>query len=250
MDLSGRVALVTGASQGIGRRIAFDLADAGASIVNADLRPTPTDGGDRPTVEAIADRGGEAVYVETDVTDEDSVAGLVDRARGTLGGIDVLVNNAGVFQSEGLAETDLGSWEAVLGVNLTGVFLCCKHARPALVESAAGRIVNVASKRGLVGHDDGTAYAASKGGVVALTRQLAVELGDAGVCVNAVAPGTIVTGTRPEPIPEADPRREATLLSDLGAPADVAAAVRYLASDDARFVTGSVLRVDGGWTAR
>lgn len=250
MDLRGHVALVTGASQGIGRRIAFELAEAGASVVNADIRPTAANDADRPTVEAIADRGGEAVYVETDVTDEDSIVDLVDRAREAYGGLDILVNNAGVFRSEGLAGTDLESWESVLEVNLTGVFLCCKHARPALIEGGGGRIVNIASKRGLVGHDDGTAYAASKGGVVALTRQLAVELGDAGVRVNAVAPGTIVTGTRPEPVPAVDPRREATLLPDLGEPADVAAAVRYLASEDARFVTGSVLRVDGGWTAR
>ena len=253
--LRDRTAIVTGASQGIGREIALEFAREGATVVVADVKEDPYDGADPTTVELIRDEvGAEAVYHETDVTAGDDVAATVAATVDRFGGLDVLVNNAGIFPyeitSQTIEEIDEAHWDAVMAVNLKGIFHCCKHALPHLKASDAGRIVNLSSKMGLVGHHGGAPYAASKGGVVALTKQLAVDYGDDAICVNAIAPGTIITGTKTYRLDEeGDHRREGTLLPYLGEGRDVSRAAVYLASDDGRFVTGQTLVVEGGWTA-
>jgi NAD(P)-dependent dehydrogenase (short-subunit alcohol dehydrogenase family) len=251
----GRTVVVTGGSSGIGRGIAIRFAEEGASIVNADVRRDPAVGkyhgpdDERPTdryVEEALD--GEATYVETDVSDPDAVEAMVAEAVDVYGGIDVLVNNAGVYTPGGTEEFAIEEWRRMIGVDLEGVFLCSKFAIPHLRESE-GHVVNIGSVHAQEG-GGGPAYASAKAAVVNLTRDLAVELGEAGVHVNAVCPGYIKTPIQDylseEDIEEV---REHTLTPWLGDPEDIGDAAVFLASEEARFITGEALYVDGGWTA-
>jgi NAD(P)-dependent dehydrogenase (short-subunit alcohol dehydrogenase family) len=251
-DLNDAVAVVTGAAGGIGRQIAVEFADAGADVVVGDVRREPRVDGP-PTHEFISEAGGSADFVETDVSDAADARALVDHAVDTFGGLDVLVNNAGLPRAGALHEMDESDWRAVIDVNLTGVFQCSRFAMPVIREGSGGRIVNMASTLGLVGKPGGAAYCASKGGIVNLTRQMAIEYAPDGVTVNAICPGVIDAGMAGERLADDDYREQVsgqTPLPYLGTATDVARAARFLASDAGRFVTGHALVVDGGWTAQ
>ncbi|WP_375425762.1 SDR family NAD(P)-dependent oxidoreductase [uncultured Friedmanniella sp.] len=258
--LAGRVAVVTGAAGGIGRAIATGLAAEGARVVVADV----ADG--TGTVAVIEQAGGEAFCLSCDVAHDGQVQAMVATAVETYGGIDVLVNNAGISGGSSLAhELEVEVWARVLAVNLTGPFLCARAAMPYLLASgphpdrSRGRVVNVASTYGVIGAPLAPAYCASKGGVVNLTRQLAVDYGPLGVRVNAICPGYIDTdmggyraGLGPAAAAVANARREsAAALQPLGRQAqadEVARVAVFLAGDDSSFMTGSIVTVDGGCT--
>lgn len=253
MRLKDRVAIVTGAAMGIGKGIATVLAREGAHVVVADIDETEG----RKTTEAIQNAGGSALFVACDVSQEAQVKRLVENAVQHFGRIDILVNNAGIGVYTPVHETTLEAWNRCLAVNLTGVFLCSKYALPYLRKSGHGAIVNIASVHAYQNVGGTAPYAASKGGVVALTRVMAIDYAADNVRVNAVCPGWIDTPLiqrifRESGDPEGMRRRVAQrqLLRRLGTPEDVGYAVAYLASDEASFVTGSSLFVDSGLTAQ
>lgn len=253
VDLTGRTAVVTGASAGIGRGIARALAEAGARVVVADVEETPPSDADHTTVERIAAEGGTAAFVETDVADYDGVAALVEATVERWGGLDVLVNNAGVSHAGTVEETSPEEWHRVLDVNLTGVYHGVHHAMPHLKESDAPRVINVASQLAFVAQPEKPAYLASKGGVVSLTRSLAIDYADVPVLVNAVCPGVVRTELTREALADEERRaalEAATPLPYLGEPEDVGAMTTFLASDYAKFVTGQSFVVDGGYLAQ
>ncbi len=251
--LAGRVAVVTGAASGLGRAIALRFADEGARLVVGDVRRAPREGGE----ETAALLGGRGLFLESDASRWADVDLLVSTAVERYGRLDVMVCNAGVAGawSKGLLETTEDDWDAIMAVNLRGVFLGAKRAVAEMVTQepigeVRGRVVIISSQHGLVGPPGHVAYAASKGGVVNFVHQVAVDFGRRGVLVNAVAPGKILTGNpegmRPELLEYSHAR---TPFHRLGRPDDVAGAALYLASDDAGYVSGVNLLVDGGWMA-
>jgi glucose 1-dehydrogenase len=254
--LDGRVAVVTGSASGIGREIAIRLAGEGAVVVVSDVRADPREGGER-TETVIAERGGTCARVDADISRWADVDRLVAAAVERFGRLDVMVNNAGIAgpASKPLLETTEADWDQIMSVNLRGVFLCCKRAIAEMVEQepigeVRGRVINISSQHGMVGSPGHVAYSASKGGVVNLTRQLAVDYARRGILVNAVAPGKIMTGSPEQANRElTEYAMSRTPFPRLGRPADVAGAVVFLASDDALYVSGTNLLVDGGWMA-
>jgi NAD(P)-dependent dehydrogenase (short-subunit alcohol dehydrogenase family) len=235
--LDGRVALITGAASGIGAATAARFEQEGATVVGLDVRAGPG-------VAAVAD-----------VRDESGVAAAVDEVVRAHGRLDVVVNAAGIASGGPVHLVDLAEWERVIGINLTGTFLVCKHALRPMMAARSGAIVNIASIEGLNGTEGGSSYNASKGGVVILTKNLAIDYGRLGIRVNCICPGFIET-----PLFESvmggdgmrevrDRYREEHKLGRFGRPEEIAAAAAYLASDEASFVTGHSLVVDGGFTA-
>ena len=255
MRLEGRVAIVTGAASGIGKAIACRFATEGAHVVVNDLEEEPIGGGPS-TRETIAELGGTSSFVKADVSRWDDVDNLIGQTVERQGRLDIIVNNAALFNATTILETTEDEWDRLMNVNLRGVFLCCKRAiiqmldQP-LQDEVRGRIINISSQQGLVGAPGFFAYAVSKGGVANLTRSLAVDYGARGVLVNAVAPGRIITHTHPEDTQEQSlaVATSRTPFDRLGRPEDVAGAALFLASQDATFVSGVNLLVDGGWTA-
>ncbi len=256
--LEGKAIVVTGGSSGLGRAMSIAFAREGADVVVGDVRPEPREGG-APTAEVIAADGGRAVFVRADVSRWEDVDLLVRTAvERSHGRLDVMVNNAVLAgpHSKGLLETTEQDWDAIMGVGLRGVFLCSKRAVEQMlgqepVAEARGRIINISSQHGMVGTPGHVAYCAAKGGVVNLTRQLAVDFGPRGIMVNAIAPGKILTRPADEPdSPEVLAYSHArTPFARLGQPEDVARAAVWMASDECSYVSGTNLLVDGGWMA-
>jgi NAD(P)-dependent dehydrogenase (short-subunit alcohol dehydrogenase family) len=251
--LVGRVAIVTGAGRGIGRAIARRLADEGAAVV---VSQRATDEGER-FVRELEEAGAQAAFVAADVRDEDSVCALVDRTVERFGGLDVLCCNAGVGLLRSVADTTAAEYDQVFDTNVRGVFNCSRFAIPHLIARGGGSIVHVASVASFVGFENDAAYCSSKGAILALTKQMALDYARHGIRVNCVCPGFIETQQLLDYVAgQADAAEAAARVAGLhplgrvGQPEEVAAAVAYLASSDASFTTGSALVVDGGLLAR
>ena len=244
MDFSGKTAVVTGGSRGLGRAVCLELARGGANVV---LCYAGNEAAAAETVSACEALGAKALAVKCDVADGAQVKALMDEAVKTFGRIDILVNNAGITRDGLLMMMKEEDFDAVISANLRGTFLCMKAVARAMMKQRYGRIVNLSSVVGLRGNAGQVNYAASKAGVIGMTKSLAKELASRGVTVNAVAPGFIDTDMTAA-MPEA--AKTATLASipmqRLGAPEDIAKAVAFLASDDAAYITGQVIAVDGG----
>jgi 3-oxoacyl-[acyl-carrier protein] reductase len=244
IDLSNKVAVVTGAAQGIGQAIAEKLAQRGADVVVANQK--------LEKAEAVAERirastGRRAMGTVVDVANSESVREMIDRAIAELGNIDILVNNAGTTRDNLIMRITEADWDLVLDVNLKGVFNCSKAAVRHMMRKRYGRIINIASVVGLAGQAGQTNYAASKAGIIGFTKALAKEVGSRGITVNAVAPGFVPTALTD--VLSEEQRNLAiqmTPLGRLGSVDDIANAVAFFASDEACFITGQVLSVDGG----
>jgi glucose 1-dehydrogenase len=255
--MSDRCAIVTGSSSGIGRAISIRLAADGFDVLLADVRRDPITGGE-PTEDVIGAQGGRATHIDADVSSQADCERLVAAAVERTGALDLVVNNAVLAgdHSKPLLETEPGDWDAMMAVNLRGPYLLCRAAvrqmllQP-LVGDVRGRIVNITSQHGMVGCPGHFAYSVGKGGLVQMTRQIAVDYGRHGILCNAVAPGKIVTGTPGDLSAEEAGLayvQSRTPFSRLGRSEDVAAAVAFLASQ-ASYVSGINLMVDGGWMA-
>jgi 3-oxoacyl-[acyl-carrier protein] reductase len=244
--LEGKVALVTGASRGIGRAIAESLAAAGATTVVNYARSAEAAAA---VVDAIQAAGGRAWAHGADVAEEEQVEAMVKAVLEREGRLDVLVNNAGITRDGLLMRMKTADWRSVIDLNLTGVFLCTRAVSRAMLKARSGRIVNITSVVGLMGNPGQANYSAAKAGVIGLTRSTAAEFASRGITVNAVAPGFIAT----EMTRDLDTEKilAAIPLGRLGEPADVAGVVRFLAADPAAaYITGQVIAVDGGMVMR
>ena len=243
MSLTGKTAVVTGASRGIGRAIAVELAKAGANVFCVATR----EGGCDETVAECREAGGEATGLAANVGDEASVKALTESVQAQAKTVDILVNNAGITRDGLFVRMSTEDFDQVLAVNLRGAFLTCKAFARGMAKAKGGRIINVGSVSGLMGNAGQTNYAASKAAVVGFTKSLARELAPRNVTVNVVAPGFITTDMTSE-LPE-DVREAATKnipMARFGSPKDIAGAVGFLCSDAAAYITGQVLVVDGG----
>lgn len=267
MRLLNKVAIITGGGNGIGRATAIIFAQAGAKVVVADR-----DGAaGAACVQAIQDTGGVAVFVETDVSRDEDVARLIQATLSEFGGIHILMNNAGVSIAGSVVATEPARWARTLDVNLASVYRACCYTIPSMIQAGGGSIINIASLQGLYGYPNFAAYAASKAGVIGLTRQIAVEYRDDNIRCNAISPGGVVipnkptrsAGLEPEfipppaPAPAASPppsvakriSETASRLRRFGRPEDIAYAALFLASDEAAHISGHNLVVDGGESA-
>jgi NAD(P)-dependent dehydrogenase (short-subunit alcohol dehydrogenase family) len=249
--VEGKVALVTGGASGIGRATALTFAREGAKLVIADMNE---DGGQQ-TVHLITEKGGEAVFVRTDVSQAVAVQALISQAVATYGRLDCAHNNAGIPGGGRAltAEHAEDTWHQVIAVNLTGVWLCMKYEIPHMLQQGSGAIVNTASAWGVVGAPGASAYVASKHGVVGLTKTAALEYAHQGIRVNCVCPGVIHTPMTARGL--SDPALRARIIASepigrVGTPEEIAEAVVWLCSDAASFVTGHTMSVDGGYVAQ
>ncbi|HJX12897.1 MAG TPA: 3-oxoacyl-[acyl-carrier-protein] reductase [Dehalococcoidales bacterium] len=245
MDLSNRVAIVTGSARGIGREIAIKLAEVGANIVVNDIETAAA--ALEATANEIKALGRQALAVTADVSNAADVARLVETAAKTCGRIDILVNNAGVTRDQLIMRMSDEEWDTVLNIDLKSAFLCTRAVLRHMLRARWGRIISIASVVGIIGNAGQANYASAKAGVIGLTRSIAKEVGSRGITANAIAPGFIETRMT-EQLDEK--QREELLkhipLASLGTPRDVAEAVAFLASEEARYITGHVLNVDGG----
>ncbi|HWQ60769.1 MAG TPA: 3-oxoacyl-ACP reductase FabG [Negativicutes bacterium] len=244
MRVEGKVAVVTGAGRGIGRAIAERLAAAGAQVVVVDMNEE----GCRATKEAIEKQGGKAVAVACDVSKRAAVEKMAAAAAEAFGRIDILVNNAGITRDAMLGELTEEQWDAVLNVNLKAAFLCSQAALKYMTPEEGGKIISISSIAGEMGNMGQANYAASKAGIIGLTKTLAKELARRRICVNAIAPGLIdseMTQAVPDKVKEYFVKQ--IPLGRMGKPSEIASACLFLASGEADYITGQVLRVNGGW---
>ncbi|MEY4826249.1 MAG: 3-oxoacyl-[acyl-carrier-protein] reductase [Cyanobacteriota bacterium] len=240
--LIGQTALVTGASRGIGKAVALELAAAGATVA---VNYANSNAGADAVVAEITAQGGNAYALQADVSQEEEVSALVEAVIKRSGSLDVLVNNAGITRDGLLMRMKTSDWQAVINLNLTGVFLCTRAVTRPMLKQKRGRIVNITSVVGLMGNAGQANYAAAKAGVIGFTRSSAKELASRGITVNAVAPGFIATDMTKDL--QAEALLAAIPLGRYGEVAEVAGAVRFLAADPAAaYITGQVLQVDGG----
>ncbi|MEK4698844.1 3-oxoacyl-[acyl-carrier-protein] reductase [Solibacillus sp. FSL R7-0668] len=244
MGLTGKCAIVTGASRGIGRAIALELASQGARVV---VNYSGSVEKAKQVVEEIQTNGGEAIAVQADVANGESVQQLMQTALETYGSIDILVNNAGITRDNLIMRMKDDEWDDVINTNLKGVFLCTKAVTRQMMKQRAGRIINISSIVGVAGNPGQANYVAAKAGVIGLTKTTAQELASRNILVNAIAPGFITTEMT-EGLPE--DLKQAMLkqipLAKLGQPEDIAKAVTFFASDSANYITGQTLQIDGG----
>jgi len=241
MDLSGKVAIITGSARGIGKEIALRLAEAGATVVVSDVADA------EPAAEEIRKMGHQSLAVAADVTSASDVAGMVEKVTAEYGRLDILVNNAGIARDQLLMRMSEEDWDAVLNVNLKSVFLCTRAVLRQMVKQRWGRIVSISSIVGIVGNPGQANYASSKAGIIGFTKTIAREVGSRGITVNAIAPGFIVSKMT-EQLGEEQKNEmlKRIPLGFLGTPRDVAETVAFLSSEEARYITGQVLGVDGG----
>ncbi|PSP95446.1 short-chain dehydrogenase [Halobacteriales archaeon QS_4_62_28] len=251
-DFDGETVLITGATSGIGREIALRFGAAGATVLNADIEREPKDA-DVPTHERIRGEGGEAAYVETDVSNPEEIEDALVTAR-EYGGVDVMVNNAGLFIGGDFLDITPAEFDSIFGVNAKGVFFGCQAAAADMIDRGVeGSIVNTASISSWMAQHDQVQYDATKGAVKMVTRGAALELAEHGIRVNGVGPGQIATEfieDWSEDAPQAAKEEEflkPVPLGRAGYPRDVAGAVLFLASEDAAYISGEIIMVDGGW---
>jgi len=243
MSFDGRVAFVTGSAQGIGRAIALALAESGCDVVIADVNPEKIDS----VAKEVEGLGRKSLAIEFDVSDPESVKGGVAKILETFGKIDILVNNAGITRDGLVMRMKPEDWSLVLRVNLDGAFYCTRAVLAGMVKQRYGRIVNIASVVAQAGNPGQANYVASKGGIIGLTKAVAAEVASRSITVNAVAPGFIATAMT-EKLPDEVRTRMLSLipLGRMGTDRDIACGVRFLASDEASYITGHVLSINGG----
>jgi 3-oxoacyl-[acyl-carrier protein] reductase len=244
MRLKGKIVLITGGLNGLGREAALVFARESARVAVCDL---PRDGSE--LMATIQEQGGKSFYASADVSRSSQVEAMVGAVLQRFGAIDVLINNAGITRDATLMKMSVEQWDQVIAVNLSGVFHCTKAVAPHMVERGKGKIINTSSIVGISGNFGQTNYAAAKAGLIGMTKTWARELGPKGITVNAVAPGFIATEMvkkMPEKVLQG--MRDRTPVRRLGEPRDVANAYLFLASDEADFINGAVLSVDGGLT--
>ncbi|NSL51217.1 3-oxoacyl-[acyl-carrier-protein] reductase [Calidifontibacillus erzurumensis] len=242
--LTGKVALVTGASRGIGRAIAIELAKAGAKVA---VNYAGNESKAKEVVDLIKENGGEGFAIQADVANAESVEVMVKEVIATFGALDILVNNAGITRDNLLMRMKEEDWDAVINTNLKGVFLCTKAVTRQMMKQKKGRIINIASIVGVCGNPGQANYVAAKAGVIGLTKTTAKELASRNITVNAIAPGFITTDMTDELPEEAKNEMLKQIpLGRFGDPADIAHVVRFLASDDSSYITGQTIHVDGG----
>jgi NAD(P)-dependent dehydrogenase (short-subunit alcohol dehydrogenase family) len=248
-NLKGKIALVTGAARGLGREIALALAESGASLVLSDIR-NPMD-----TAAAVEAAGAPWIAVQADISDEVQVKAMAEKAVSKFGRVDILINNAGASQLSYTTTQDLSKaeWDAIIGINLTGTFLCCKHIGKGMIATGGGSIINIASTAGITGVPRAPAYAASKAGVVLLTKSLAIEWAKHDIRVNAVAPHYLETSLT-EGLRKSEKVYAALVkqipMGRFAKPSEMVGAVLFLASQAANYMTGTVIVADGGYLAR
>lgn len=249
MELEGRIAIVTGGGSGIGRAISRLYAAEGAKVVIGDIKADS-----EVTVEDIRKHGDDAIFVRTDVRDPSQVRRLLDVAVEKYGGIDIVCNNAGIELVRRLVDTTEEEWDMVINTNLRSSFLVSKYALPRMIRKGKGVIINIASQLGLVGFENLTVYCASKGGLILLTKAMALEYAKHGIRVNCICPGAIDTPMLEREVKLMEDPDEARRmfvskhpLGRLGTPEEIAQAALFLASDRASFITGESLVVDGGY---
>ena len=240
--LQGKTAIVTGASRGIGKATALALAEVGAKVVVNYARSSSAA---EEVVKTIVDAGGDAIALQADVSQPEEVNSLIKETLAKYGSIDVLVNNAGIAQDTLMMRMKLEQWQAVINLNLTGVFLCTKAVTKTMLKQRSGRIINIASVAGQMGNPGQANYSAAKAGVIGFTKTVAKELASRGITVNAVAPGFIETDMTHDL--KADDILKFIPLGRYGKPEEIAGMIRFLAADPAAaYITGQVFNVDGG----
>lgn len=249
MRLENKVAIVTGGGSGIGQAIAILFAKEGAKVVVAGRRLEAL----QSTVTEIEKLGQEALVVTADVSSFSSVQNLIQKTLEKFGRIDILMNNAGIYLPGDAVSTTEEDWNKVLAIDAKGAFLCCKAVIPFMVKQGKGKIVNIASIAGLFGFEGSLAYCAAKGAIINMTREMALDLGPKNINVNAIAPGVIETDMTKGFLQDENAKKgflDKIPMGRIGKPLDIAYAALYLASDESDFITGEILVVDGGWTAR